>query len=332
MTALEFLRDLVGGGGVPPSPIASAASLRAHLAGATREDTVEDASLAGAASETMGWAFAAGYQAALRRLDPRATSGGRLASLCVTEQGGGHPRAIQCALARATRATPSASAGGGWTLSGEKTWVTLGADADVLLVVATTGLDPSGRNALRVARIPADRAGITREAAPPLPFASFASFASFATEVGHGRARFDRVVVDDAELLEGDGYTGVLKPFRTIEDVHVTAAVAGWSIAVARRSGWSRAWIAEAAGIVALLRELNAAPALAPPTHVALAGALLCARRLLESAEWSRADERTRESWERDRPLLDVAARVRAARFEAAWLDMLGDCSDSVSR
>jgi alkylation response protein AidB-like acyl-CoA dehydrogenase len=324
MSGLDFLGVLVGG--VPPSPIASVPSLRAHLARSRLEDTVEDASLAGAASESPGWAFAAGYQAALRCLDPRATSGGRLASLCATEQGGGHPRAIRSALARR-----ESGDGGGWTLSGEKTWVTLGADADVLLVVASTGLDPSGKNALRVARIPADRAGISigtvRDAAPALPIARFAGIAP---DIGHGRARFDRVVVDDAELLEGDdGYTSVLKPFRTIEDVHVTAAVVGWSIAVARRSAWSPSWIAEAAGIVALLRELNAAPALAPPTHVALAGALSCAQRLLESAEWSRADERTQETWHRDRPLLDVAARVRAARFETAWHKLLGD---SVSR
>jgi hypothetical protein len=48
------------------------------------------------------------------------------------------------------------------------------------------------------------------------------------------------------------------------------------------------------------------------------------ARALLTDADWSRAPDATRVRWERDRPLLDLAQRVRAARLEAAWRALSG--------
>ncbi len=84
--------------------------------------------------------------------------------------------------------------------------------------------------------------------------------------------------VADDELLPGDGYDDLLKPFRTIEDTHVLAAAVGWD----------------------------------------LAHSLLC------GAAWDEAPESTRRRWERDRPLLDIARHVRAARLEAAWRAISG--------
>jgi alkylation response protein AidB-like acyl-CoA dehydrogenase len=294
-----WIRELAAdaGGG---ARVTSAASLREALAGLGHvAGTVERAALAGLAAESVGWAFAGGYACALERIDaPRARV---LTALCATEEGGGHPRAIRTALAPRP--------GGGWTLSGRKAWVTLGADADVLLVVASTG-ESAGRNALRVARVPRGRAGVTMEPVPSL---------AFTPDVPHAAATFAAVDVADGELLDGDGYETVLKPFRTIEDVHVMAAVVGWAIGVARRSAWERAWLEEAIGVELLLRALGAEPPLAPETHVGLAGALVGVRRLLGAGAWDRSPPAVREGWERDRRLLDVASNVRAARADAAW-------------
>jgi hypothetical protein len=302
---LALVRTLATGATTPA--IASAADLRGHPAAAC-SDPVERAAAGGLAATSLGWAFACGYEAALERLDPGATHEGRtLAALCATEEGGGHPRAIRTAL----RARDE----GGWTLTGRKTWVTLGADADVLLVVASAGAGDDGRNRLRIARVPADRAGVRLEPGPPLPFAP---------DIGHARAAFDAVTVETPELLPGDGYDTYLKPFRTIEDVHVLAAALGWATRIARASRWERAWIDEAIALVVLLQGVAAMPP-APETHVALAGALSATRRLLAGAPWDRADAPTREGWERDRPLLDVASTVRAARREAAWRALDGE-------
>ncbi|HEX3343148.1 MAG TPA: acyl-CoA dehydrogenase family protein, partial [Polyangiaceae bacterium] len=217
MTA-ELARALLTS--TPDASIASVVALRAHAV-AGLADTIERASLGGLAAAGVGWAFACGYEAALARLDPGSARDGALTALCATEDGGGHPRAIRTTL------TPAGA--GQYVLAGRKTWVTLGAAADVLLVVATVGLDGQGRNQLRVARVPSRRAGVRLESGAPTPFAP---------EIGHARAVFDGVTVGEAELLPGDGYTTVLKPFRTIEDAHVLAAVLGWGIGVGRRSAW----------------------------------------------------------------------------------------------
>lgn len=299
-----FLHTLAAG--ARPIQIRSASDLRAYRAAEEGSHTVEQAALGGLMSDGMGWAYVAGYEAALVRLDPQGMLGGVLGSLCATEEGGGHPRAIRSAL------TPRE---GGFVLSGRKSWVTLGDAAEVLLVVASVGADPKGRNRLRVARVPAGREGVTVSEAPPLPYVP---------EITHAKATFDAVAIAESELLPGDGYDDALKPFRTIEDLHVMAAVVGWAIGVGRASEWPRSWIDEALALVVTLRATSDGPPLSPETHVVLAGAQSLARRLLDEAPWSRCDEGTRARWERDRPLLGVAKGVREARLEAAWRSLKG--------
>jgi alkylation response protein AidB-like acyl-CoA dehydrogenase len=295
--------------------IASLEALRAYGAGAPPDvidagappDTIDRAALGGLVAASVGWAFACGYQGALARLDPESTRGAQLTALCATEEGGAHPRAIRTTLTR--------TGDGGHTLSGRKAWVTLGTAAEVLLVVASTGLDAQGLNRLRVARVPTARRGVRVEGAEATPFAP---------EIGHARVVFEDVAVADAELLPGDGYDAVLKPFRTIEDAHVMAALVGWGIGVGRASAWEHAFLDEAVGVALLLRTLGAADPSRPETHVALAGAMAATRRLLEAAPWDRADAAVRAAWDRDRALLDVASRARTARLESAWRALRG--------
>jgi hypothetical protein len=304
MAELELVRALLAG--PTPPAISSPATLKEWLLQAPA-NSIDRAALGGLGASGVGWAFACGYEAALGWLDPEATRGGALAALCATEEGGGHPRAIRTSLAPAPT--------GGHVLSGRKSWVTLGAHAEALLVVATTGLDARGRNRLRVARIPSTRSGVSLEPGGSTPFAP---------EITHARARFEQVAVDETELLAGDGYDTVLKPFRTIEDAHVTAAVVGWATGIARANGWEHGWMEEAAALLVTLRVVGGAPPSRSETHLLLAGALTASRRLLDAAPWSHAPEAVRVAWQRDRPLLDVASAVRAARLAAAWQDLTG--------
>ena len=312
--SLDFVRAVVAD--APVGVVGDVGTLRAHIgASGAPGDTIECAALAGVAARSVGWAFAGGYQAALARLDGgrgTATATG-LRALCATEEGGAHPRSIMTSLVPAH--------GGGWVLSGHKTFVTMGTDADVLYVVASTcgvraegagglGRGVDGRKQLRVARVDARAAGVSLRAHPPLPFVP---------EVAHSDARFDGVRVADDDLLPGDGYEDALKLFRTIEDLHVTAAVVGWAAGVARASSWERAWIERAAAILVLLRALGEEVPSGAETHVALAGALAEAGQLLDGAPWDRAEAATRAGWERDRALLQVAGKVRSARLETAW-------------
>lgn len=306
MASLDFVRRLLAAGNVPPR-INSVDGLRACLQGLRDvSDTVERAALAGVTADCVGWAFAGGYQCAGARIDPTAAQRGDLAALCVTEEGGGHPRAMRTTLARSAE---------GWTLDGRKTFVTLGAEADTLLVVATTGLDAAGRNQLRIARVPSAQRGVTLRPLAPLPFAP---------EIGHASASFEAVALDEAALLDGDGYERVVKPFRTIEDVHVMAAILGWALAVARRSKWAPTWSEEAVALLTTLRAINAAPPLAAETHLVLAGTLTAVKRHLDAADWALSEPATREGWQRDRALLEVASMVREKRRETAWTSLGG--------
>jgi hypothetical protein len=105
-----------------------------------------------------------------------------------------------------------------------------------------------------------------------------------------------------------------------VEDSHVFAALLGWLLQVARRSGWPHEVREELLALVVTMRGLAQADPASPAVHLALAGALDLCRRRVEGlgSLWEQVDAPTRERWERDRFLLDVAGKVRAMRRETA--------------
>jgi acyl-CoA dehydrogenase len=256
--------------------------------------SIDRAAAGGFHADRLGYAFVAGYRAALMRLEP---SLGR-ASLCATEEGGAHPRAIQTSLKRVRSDA--------YTLDGKKTFATLASAAETLLVVASIERTDA-RNHLRVVRVPARRAGITVRDRAPLPFAP---------EIPHAEVTLENVRVERGEVLEGDGYERVLKPFRTIEDAHVTAAWLGY---VTRLMRHAHGTIERALAAIVALRDVGARDPSAPETHVLLAGILASTEVLARDLDLSGWDDETQERWRRDRPLFDVARVARELRREAAW-------------
>jgi hypothetical protein len=287
-----------------PEPLGSVEDWWArHLRLSSRFSAPVDVAFAGGFSaDRVGYAFASGYHSALRSLFPELSREQRHA-LCVTEDAGGHPAAM------GTRLT--GSGGGSLRLEGTKAFVTLGTAADVLLVVATEGQDAQGRNRLRLVRLDARREGVTVTELPPTPFVP---------EVPHARLRLHEVAVSPEEVLPGDGYERYVKPFRTVEDCHVFAALLGWLLQVARRAGWPDEVREELLALAVTMRGLARADPASPAVHLALAGALDLCRRRVEGLGplWEQVDEPTRERWERDRLLLNVAGKVRAKRRETA--------------
>ncbi len=143
----------------------------------------------------------------------------------------------------------------------------------------------------------------------------------FVPEIPHAVVRFERVPVPASAVLEGDGYERYLKPFRTVEDIHVHLAMLGYLIGVARRSGWPEDILERAISLTLAGSATAEIDPLAPATHVALAGLIGESRLLLQDCEsqWASAPEPERERWLRDRPLLQVAQRARSARRDRAW-------------
>lgn len=266
--------------------------------------SVERALWAGFHTDRLGFAFAGGYGAALRRLFEHAQVPlpNGVVCLAASESGGAHPRAI---------ATRLDKEGGALLLRGEKTFATLASAADEMLVVASRGQTPDGKNRLRVVRVPRRARGVTIQDRAPTPFAP---------EIPHAMVRFEDVVVDDAAVLPGDGYDVWVKPFRTIEDTHVMASTVGYLVGAARAYGWDRAILAELVSAGLLLVDLCARDPSAALTHVALAGVLGSTRRLVASleTEWSKASDEERTRWQRDLPLMLVAENARTKRLEKA--------------
>jgi acyl-CoA dehydrogenase len=258
----------------------------------------------GARADRVAFAFAAGYQAALRALVPGLPEGG-VVSLAATETGGAHPRAIATAL------RPDDD-GGGFRLGGVKTFATQADQAQVFLVLATEGTSAGGRAQLRVARVARDAPGVAIEGLPPTPFCP---------EIGHGVLRLTNVPLADTDVLDGDGWTEVVKPFRTVEDIHVHGAVLAYVLGAASRFGAPREACEQLAAAIVTFGALAARDPSAAATHLVLAGAIATSRRTLEThaSFWDAAPEDVRTRWLRDQPLLQIAEKARTARTSAAW-------------
>ena len=291
MTVSELVQFLMSGGARGGSPLSALTSIERALTDGVRATRVAEA-------------FLAGYQSALRALVPELPAGCAVC-LAATEEGGAHPRAI------ATTLVPD---GAQHRLSGRKKWVTGGTLADLLLVVASEGQGADGRNRLRVVLVDAHAAGVTLH---PMPDTAFTP------EIPHAQVSFENVAVSASAILPGDGYDRYLKPFRTIEDIHVNAAVLAYVLSVARRFAWPREVIERLLAILLAARAVGVAEPSARETHLALAGVLSLGRRFLDETRehWALVESEERRRWERDVGLLSVAERARTARTESAWKD-----------
>jgi acyl-CoA dehydrogenase len=287
------------------SPLACFDALDALDARTRFASSVDRAAAGGASFDRLGYAFVAGYRAALQALDPTL---GRT-SLCATEEGGAHPNAIQTTLVREGDDT--------WVLRGKKTFATLASAADTLLVVASVERIEY-RNHLRAVKIPARRAGVTIGDRPPL---------AFAPEIPHAEITFDGVRVEVPEVCGGDGYATILKPFRTLEDAHVTAAWLGFIVTATRDPGLTE----QALALIAALRAVAERDASSAETHVLLAGVLRQAEGVGRVCDAAIRDAAVKERWLRDKPLLDVAGSVRKLRKDAAWRNLARNTSVKVN-
>lgn len=328
MTLPTLLRSLFGASpALDPAALASLRAFRdAHRArAAALASPFERAVLGGASADRLGYAFAAGYEAALEALlaasgiAPAPSARAEALVLCATEEGGAHPRAIRTALAR--------DEAGALRLTGKKRWATLATETDALLVVASIGEDEAGRNRLKVARVPADAPGVRITPMPEPPFAP---------EIPHAELALEGVQVREDDVLPGDGYEEYLKPFRTIEDAHVHGAALGYLVGVGRRHGWPEATLERLAALIAGAQAIAATPPAAPEAHLALAGLLGASEALIREAAplWERAEAGERARWARDLPLLTIAGRAREARRAKAWERLRGSAprSDQPSR
>ncbi len=273
-----------------------------HESVRARFDVPFDAAVAGGfGADRIGYAFAAGYVSALEHMVP--SLAGVPAGLCVTEAKGNRPNDMETTLSRE---------GDAFRLSGEKTFVTFGAQAEELLVIARQG-ELSGRANLVAVRIPSHRVGVSLVERDPTPFAP---------EIPHAKALFASVRVAADEVLEGDAYVNLVKPFRTVEDIHVHAAILALLLRFGRQAAWAHGVLERLLSTLVALRAISVLPALSPATHLALAGVLDTTGRFLDAELPALAQDLPvpdRDRLFRDAALFGIAAQARAKRRVTAW-------------
>lgn len=247
--------------------------------------------LGGRLAATPGLAFLAGYQGALRALWPAAPRS--LGALCVTENRSTRPADLQTRLS-------------GLHLSGRKDFVTAAEAADWLLVAARMDADEAPRLAVGVVRSGAP--GARLESLPALPLMP---------DIGHARLHLDNV---HCELLPGDGWDSYVKPFRSIEDLHVLAAIAAWLYGVGQDGDWPRDLRLRLLGLLAGCAEVARHGAAEPASHLLLAGlfAQFQALRPELDAAIAAGPEGWAAMWARDCNLLELARTAREKRLEKA--------------
>lgn len=277
---------------------------------ATGADPMTLALHGGFAADRMAWAFAAGYQAALRALLPGCGPDEVLA-LCLTESTGNRPRDLRCT------ATPQPD--GRWLLQGEKSWSTFGTAATTLLVVAVqAGAEPAAHPQLLALRVSPGAPGVMVDGQAPT---------SLVPELPHARLALNGALLPPEARLPGDGFSDYGKPFRTLEDQYVSAAILAWLLREARARGWPEGLRERLTATLAALATVADAPPDAAATHVALAGALAWARALHAEVQplWAATpDDPAAQRWLRDAKLLGVAGTARVARAARAWERLAG--------
>ena len=265
---------------------------------------IDRAIVGGLVADRLGFAFAAGFHAALCRLVPSLGFEHR-AALAVSETGGTHPRAIQTTL----RARP-----GGFCMDGTKSWSTLAAEAETLLVAACRGERPDGRPDIVIVRVDRHRRGVVVE-----PMAASA----FVPEIHHARLKLLQVELTHDELLPGDGYADYVKPFRTIEDIHVFGALLGYLVGLARRRRLPPEWTERLVSLALTAASIGRLEPAHPATHLALAGVLAAVEAAVAELDaLLMGDDVEATRWRRDKALLKVAGTARDKRLKAArvWL------------
>jgi hypothetical protein len=253
---------------------------------------LQQALLGGRLAATPGLAFLAGYQAALRVLWPSAPAG--LGALCVTENKSTRPADMQTRLS-------------GLALTGRKDFVTAAEAADWLLVAARDEADGAPVH-LSLAVVYRGAPGVQIEPLPSLPLMP---------DIGHARLHLDQA---SCELLAGDGWDAYVKPFRSIEDLHVLAALGAWLYGVGQDSAWPQSLQLRLLALLAGCAELTRQSPHAATSHVLLAGlfAQFAALRPELDAALAAGPSTWAALWQRDQNLLSIAASARAKRLEKA--------------
>ncbi|MFK7980153.1 MAG: hypothetical protein AB8G86_09250 [Saprospiraceae bacterium] len=259
--------------------------------------------LGGFTCQQFSFAFMAGYQAALEKMFPTIAPN-ELKALCVSEAKGGHPKVIQTTLLN-------------HQLTGVKTYVTAGSDAAHLLVLCKTTERVDGKPLLKIVHVPkqADNIKVTNFELP------------FMKAVKHGKLALDNTKITAEQILEGDGYSQYTKPFRTLEDVCVSAAYQAMLLRQAIDHQWAENLRDQLLLNLYILKNLLSLPPSAKETHLLLSTHERNFENLLPTIEehiskYASADFKA--DWEMNKKVIFLGKKLKEVRLAKARAVLFG--------
>ncbi|MCD6584545.1 MAG: acyl-CoA dehydrogenase family protein [Desulfobacteraceae bacterium] len=272
------------------------------------EDPVDRAIVGGFITDCVAFAFAAGYASAMQCLVPGLPKNA-ITCFCITEAGGGHPRAVKSQLVFSGNNADQKKI---FTLNGKKKFITCAKEADFFLVAASEGTRDDGKNSIRMMKIDSKTPGIR-----VVPMNDL----SLVPEISHCELIFTDVTISEADLLPGDGYIDYIRPFRTIEDLHISAGILGYLFRNACKYDWGRDIQERILGHVVSVRTLALSSPTASEVHIVIGGVLKQIKELFKVLEsfWEQVGGEAQKAWDRDKILMDIADKARTRRLQAAW-------------
>lgn len=269
---------------------------------------VDRAVVGGFVADCIAFAFAAGYCSALQSLVPSLPEN-TITCFCISEDGGGHPRAIKSQLVPVLNDAGQAKA---FTLNGKKKFITCAKEADLFLVAASAGISDDGKNSIRIMTIDSKTPGIRI-----VPMKNL----HLVPEISHCELIFTDVKILEIDLLPGDGYTDYIKPFRTVEDLHISAGILGYLFKNACRYDWGTDIKESILGRIASVRNLALCSPTAPAVHIVTGDVLNQIKELFTRLEpfWVKVGGQAKQAWDRDKILMNIADKVRTRRLQTAW-------------
>ncbi len=266
---------------------------------------VDRAVIGGFITDCAAYAFAAGYCSALQSLVPELPKD-KITSFCVTEAKGAHPRAIKTTL------SPVKNKEHAYSLNGEKKYITCADEADLILAAASEGIFEDGKNMIRMVKVDSHAPGVTITPMEDI---------HLVPEISHGMVSFHDVAVKADDLLSGDGYLNYIKPFRTIEDLHVSAGILGYLFRIACQYDWDQAVRQTILSRIVMTRTLALSDTNSPAVHILTGDLLNRTATLFHRIEpyWETVDKNARDAWNRDKALMSIAQNARTQRLDTAW-------------
>jgi hypothetical protein len=269
----------------PQLNFADIQDFRRHLAtGLKSYSTTYNALYLGAQAATPGMAFLAGYQNAVRCLDPNCPSD-ELAAFCVSEKGVKSPWDMETRISLSN---------GSYYLDGQKGYVMLlPNELDRIYVVAKK------EDQLACLYLQTSSVGVSATEALAAPFVQ---------DIPHTGVHFDVVKISAGQLFDIDGHQQANKPFRYWEDMHVALAMMAWMLRELLNNGRV---LEELDDLVQLICQLIEKFEQQPRYYSLETFPLLDESHEFMDKYSQALSETSKKAWKKDRLLLQMGQKIR---------------------